>query len=585
MGWSEWSNAKKGGVIGGAVLATLILVGAGIGVGFAVSKPKKELDMWVPWTDTNGQYTAFAGAADAYNATNPEYKVVVHTADQGGYKESGFTNTSNLLLQNVDHKKKMPDIVVNNQDALAILQANGMVMNLTEQGLNVDDLYLNVQDEVSGIDDTADNIYALRMYSTQNIGIDVPLMNWMIANSNGKLIIGDGLESVFDSTEYSEDDASLIEKHWKVKDGTDAVEQYTIVEKSFTSQTGIHELADKILELFTPMNDEEVIEDISKDDSRGVVAFTNPQTEFFTSTQQSLGEKEMITVDDKGNEYNFLTEPDQFIAAGEVWDDFAKGMESGAYWLPGSTGLYSSSMVSDHYSIVTVGSTSGSSFNVNDSSEEYLNSDEIHYINDFTTFNGEGDSVYKSQGPSIMGVDRGLKDQDARTEGIIDFFNFIISGDNYVQLSKDGKTFENANEGDEGAVTVSTEMSLVSDFLVNSKSAIKHVEENIDDTDFTTKEEPGLSLAYSTISGHSKELLAEPNDQHTGEFWNTVKSEMNNQQDSYVANADSIESWEDAAANIIKQVNNGNLDSRGHIEIYSPDSGTRINNEVVLNKQ
>ncbi len=596
MGWNEWTNAKKGGVVGGSIAAGILVIGAGVGIGVAFSKPKQEIDLWVPWADTTTQYKALDQIIELYNEIGEsDYEFNVYTAGAGGYKESGFVETSNLLLNNINHTKKLPDMVINNQDALAILANSGktdLTVNLEAEGLETENLYLDQQDKVAGVDATADgDIMAIRFYSTQNMGIDIPLMNWFVANSGGKITVdaSSNIGTAMAAVTLTEEDTATIEKNYKAKAA--GITSYNITDATFESQTELHKFADAILDNFNMLDsDGKVIKNPGKDKGRGVIAYTNPQTEFLTATQAHLdgvdSTEQMIDITDKGNHYSFLTEAAQYEAAGLVWDDYKVGMESGAYWMAGNTGMYSSAQVSGHLAPVTIGSTSGTSFNTKPvtgtdqngnpvDQSGFLNPEEIYYVNAYSTFDGTGEAVYKSQGPSLMAIDRGMKDQEERTDAMIDFMNWLISGEKVATFDGDG----NITSGDE--MTAGTAFSIVSDFLLNSKGAVDYVAT----AGYSDAVEPGLDLTYKTMTDDDKntKLLAEPNDANTGAFWNIVKGEINSEMTAYTESADGsyeIADWNSASQNIVKEVNKGNLDANGQITV--PAARKEISNLAVL---
>ncbi len=555
MGWSEWSNGKKGGVIGGAIFATLLIVGAGVGIG--VSAKNKKIEMWVPW-DVSPQLTALEEITELYNETHDnKYKIVVKTAGEGGYKESGFTTTNELIKNNLNHTKKLPEIVINNQDMLSILanESKDLIVNLAEEGLEVENLAIQTQEKVANVTDgntDASEYYGLRFYSTQNMAIDIPLMLWL--EDNGVISVAAGeLRDAMDKVEkLDNEDKKTIESIWAVE-GTPT--PFAMDDTTLESQEGIDEFAAAVLE---------GTEYVGKPapGSRGVVAYTNPQTEFMTALQSYSGgvtSTDMVNVTDKGNEYLFLTDSDEYGLAGDVWESFATGVEQGYYWLGGGEiGVYSSAKVSGHISPISIGSTSGTSYNVS-GDEALLNSDEIYYTNSYSSYKKDGAKVYKSQGPSMMLINKGDKRSEEKIDVSIDFMNWLIAPEKNVAI-EDG----NIVEGTE--MTAGTAFSIVSDFLLNSNEALKYVE----DAGFSDANEPGLFLMQKTLADADKSanLFSEPNDANTAEFWGIIKNEMKDQESKLATGkTDDFETWEAASVNIIEQVNQKGLDVRPDITL------------------
>lgn len=567
MGWSEWSNAKKGGIIGGSLLAALIIIGAGVGIAIGTRKGP-QIEMWVPW-DVSPQLTALEEITDLYNDTHGdnEYKIVVSTAGEGGYKESGFTVTNEQVKLNMNHKEELPDMVINNQDMLSIVGSE-MAVNLADEkyGLDTTQLQITDQDPVAGIT-TGEGLYGLRFYSTQNIAVDLPMLIWLedkgIITFEGESDISTAVNELKGSDRDLSKDFEEIEKYYATN--TEAPEAFVVNDETFTSQLGLRGFADTVLEYTDYVN-------TTNPGENGIVAYTNPQTEFMTALQSISGgaaSTEMVETTDEGNKYLFLTEPDELTKAEQIWNEFSDGTESDAYWLGGAQeGTYSSDKIHKHQSPISIGSTSGTSYNVTAGDDELLNNEEIYYTNSYATFNestslAEGESpVYKSQGPSLMVLDRGMSDSDKRIEESIDFIDWLISPEKNVSINDNGDIVE----GDD--MTAGVAFSIVSDFLINTKSAVEYVDSKTESGEFGDHNEPGLALIAETMQNEDKSanLYSEPNDQNSAEFWGLVKTELKVAEDNVSSKGEDFTKWEEAANNIIDQVNQKGLDARGKID-------------------
>ncbi len=534
--WSTMSGGQKGGVIAGGVVAAVLLSTAII-VPIALMGNKENdpafdslndnhVNMWVPWSDTSNEYGAFNELVEYYNENNNDnWDVVLTPVGDKPYKESGYSEVSENVKTKLDVGQKgvrnLPDLILNGQDTLSILANYGddnYTLDFEANGLNVDQMVPELeQTNVAGVD-TENGTYAVQLITTQSLGVNLPLLAYFCESDN---ITTENL-TLLDGFTIEEEDRETINDLWTPIVGSDVT--YELTDETFTTMKGLKEFGDAILANFEYSSG-----DISKDGTAGLIGFTNPQTELMTMTQ-SMG-TDVITSTTNGSVYNFLHEGEEaYTNASTVYNTFKDGLESGVYWMPNGENTYSSTQIQNHRMLITVGSTSGLTYNTS-TSPELMNADEIVYLSDTSMYEEGGETIYKEQGPSIVGVDHKTDDQEERTEQTVNFLNWFIGSETYA--------FES------GELTPTQAFGAKTGYVTDTVSATV--------IDNYPEGSTGAELVISQLEDTSATWMAEPSDENTASFWSTVQTEMRVEQEQYLGNKD-ILSWEEFADEIYSEV-------------------------------
>ncbi len=573
MKWRVIPNKKKIGIIGGIAIGVIAIIAIPTTMVLTGRNKNNNLIVWVPWSKDSIQSKTLRDIVEVYNYSHEgKYDLELIYMNEA-YKESGYTEIVNLMEKNINSGKKgvekLPDIYINNQDAVSVLQTWGnkeYAINLEENGLNTENLIESTLiNNIVGIEEG--EIYGIPSITTQSIGIDSPLLIWMLQEleNNGVTLnisgstmkfVADAADGTKDNSIYTsvseieiqEEDRANIESKWTLE--TDllldsGITSITINDDTFDNADLLADLGNTLSEVFRVDGGKK----LSETSSYGITGFTNPQSEFMTLTQSLLGEEDMITIssNNDGLIYNFVHEgTPQYEAASEIFDIFQGALKTGSFWYPSANQAYSSSLISAHQLVFTVGSTSGVSYNqttpengtLENHNSENLDIDEIVYIDDMSGITTSTKRIYKQQGPSFGAAKRGLSDQYERTEAIIEFFNWFIS-DEVVNI-----------QGEE--LTPSQYFSKYSGYVVGTTSATdesfksEFTSDNIqlslnEDGEYETKDVNsfGPSIIYDVIdqtSDSSVEFMTEPSEKYTAVFWQEVQSLFKYDQQSLIDN-------------------------------------------------
>lgn len=566
--WSILSGAKKGAIIGTGILAAAIIATAVIVPTVIYTNPYRdlgnEITVWMPWQPDALNYTSMEEITDYYNDHNDkgDYDVKLKTIGSSAYKESGYTELPELVKKDLKSGqkgvRKLPDLIVSGQDVLSILSTFGdedYTIALKDTGFDTSLLNPDlIQDNVSGIDQDSTNPYAISLLTTQSLGIDTQFLLWL--EINGILNL-DGVSFMEGITSH-EEDTKALDNLWRVKDLRDSYVPLEVTDATFKSLSSLETLGETVSSSIEPIK--------MSAGEYGVIGYTNPQTELMTMAQSNSGENDIITSTDNGNHYNFLHNDDPTFETTEaVYSTFENGINNGAFWLPNGQNQYSSNLIATHKLLVTVGSTSGTSYNTNNEiyeahDDEYaagLNSDEIVYISDTSTFDEGDNAIYKQQGPSIMAVDHKTKDQEERTEQIGKFLNFFAGND---------KVFKS----DDVELTPTQYFGKQAGYVATTTSATEVVEADISSI---YGDAPGANLILEQLNDTSAEWMAEPADANTASFWSTVQANMKQEYETSLTGG-TVSNWDEFSSDLLKTVNTNGWDN----EI------TKSNKEVIINK-
>lgn len=547
--WSTMSSTKKGAIIGGGILAIVIIATAIITPTVICTNPYRKLDktieVWMPWQSDALNYTTFEEITDYYNENNDsdDWDINLNTIGTSAYKESGYTELPDLVKKDLQAGqkgvRKLPDIILSGQDVLSILSTFGddnYTLSLDETGFDTTLLNNDVkQNNVAGVD-TSIKTYAIPLLTTQSLGIDLPLLNWF--SDQAGFTVSD--EFIFD---VSTDDEKTITKNWTfIGESSTAMSDFTFDSSLLENFSELEKFGKAIAENFENANDP---------GTYGIIGFTNPQTELMTMAQ-SLSDEDIISSTDSGNYYNFLhKDEEQYNSTGEVYSVFKDGIDNGAYWLPNGANTYSSGLISTHNLLITVGSTSGTTYNTS-SDAGNLNSDEISYTADTLKFNDESKTIYKQQGPSMMLVDHKTKDQDERTEQIGKFLNFFAS---------DEKLFE------DNTLSSSQYFGYKAGYIAGTNSATNDIDVYGDSV--------GAKLILEQLDGDG-EWMAEPADANTASFWSTAQANINAEGENKLSGKE-FANWETYSSDLYDTVKTNNWESK----LNSPKPKI----EVITNRQ
>ncbi len=544
--WSVMSGTRKGAIIGGGILAVAVIATAIIVPTVIYTNPHRSLgnskvEVWVPWQEDATNYKTLEEITDYYNDNNDGYwDVDLNTIGTSAYKESGYTELPDLVKKDLQAGqkgvRKLPDLILSGQDILSILATfrdDNYTLSLDKTGFDTTLLNDKVkQTNVAGVN-TSEETYAIPLLTTQSLGIDLPLLNWM-SDQAGFTIDSEDLQ-----IEVSTQDATAIDKVWdyeKVEDLSGEV----INDETFKSLESLEKFGKSIAKNFTTKEAK---------GTYGVIGFTNPQTELMTMAQSNYGD-DIITSTNEGNYYNFLHDGDAaYTAAGEVYSTFEDGVENGAYWLPNGANTYSSNLIAAHKLLVTVGSTSGTTYNTNGSTYEAsedeekgkLNTDEILYLSDTVNYDDGGTVIYKQQGPSIMAVDHKTNDQDSRTKQIGNFLNFFAS---------DEKIF-----GDDKDLSATQYFGYKAGYVAGTTSATS-------DPSVYPEGSVGAELILEQLNDDGTgEWMAEPADANTASFWSTAQSKINANGESYIDDK-GFADWTTYSKEMLDAVNTNNWEAK-----------------------
>ncbi len=571
--WKVIPSKKKLGIIGGIAIGAIAIIAIPTTIILTGKDRYSDLTVWVPWSKDSIQSTTLRDIVEVYNNQHEgKYDLELIYMNET-YKESGYTEIVNLMEKNINSGKKgiekLPDIYVNNQDAVSVLQTWGnkeYAINLVENGLNDENLINSTLiDNIVGIDEG--EIYGIPSITTQSIGINSPLLIWMLQelSNNGVILnlsgetmklVADAADGTKDNSSYTsvdeiilqEEDVNNIESKWTLDTSllsSSGLTSLTIDDSTFDNADLIADLGNELAAVFTIEGGNK----LSETSAYGITGFTNPQSEFMTLTQSLLTDEDMISIGESGLYYDFVHEgTPQYTAASKIFDIFQEALKTGSFWYPSANQAYSSSLISTHQLVFTIGSTSGVSYNqttpengtMENHNSENLDIDEIVYIDDMSGITTSSKRIYKQQGPSFGAANRGLSDQYERTEGIIEFFNWFIS---------DKK--ENIN-GEE--LTPSQYFSKYSGYVVGTTSATdetfksEFTSENIqlsinDEGEYETKDVNsfGPSIIYDVIdqtTDTSTEFMTEPSEKYTAVFWQEVQALFKYDQQSLIDNGE-----------------------------------------------
>lgn len=259
--WSIWSNGKKAGVVGGSLLAALILAGASVGLVFALKPSKdKTLDLWLPWAVGKQYSKTMKELVDVYNETHDGYDVQITYTDSYGAMGDSFEKEINAGGQ-----KNLPEIYLNYPDVTSKListnKDKNYALNLDAEGVDTSKFVgsiLSADNTLLGVEDGG--IYRLPMaMSSEGMGIDAPLLTWMLQ----KFVDAGGTLSAGGSTQII---SKIIDAADNQKDGmSDGVVVYGAFSQNDGNTTTVaaSEITDAITKASTLINnsDKEAIQD------------------------------------------------------------------------------------------------------------------------------------------------------------------------------------------------------------------------------------------------------------------------------------------------------------------------------------